>query len=170
MGCGCGWSLALSLLSRIVAVCGPRHASVRGPFRPPQHQGPSTADLPAAKKSSVSFIVCSRRRALCVHCYKKPIKNMKVSIEPPKRCTDKTFYDKTSYNKTSYGTKHPKEQNVLRDKTSLGQNVPWTKRPSDKTSLGQNVLRDKTSYTLIFASWTEFEFFEKKLFLFNLFS
>ena len=61
------------------------------------------------------------------------------------------------------GTKHPKGQNVPRDKTSQfdktsqGQNVPETKRPKgqnvpkEKTSQGtkhhkgQNVTRDKTS-------------------------
>jgi hypothetical protein len=45
----------------------------------------------------------------------------------------------------SIGTKRLAGQNVRTGKTSVGQNVRRTKRPSDKTSVGQNVRRDKTS-------------------------
>jgi hypothetical protein len=51
---------------------------------------------------------------------------------------DKMSVDKTSVDKTSVGTKHLWEQNIRRDKTSVGQNVR-----GDKTSVGQNDRRTK---------------------------
>jgi nucleotidyltransferase/DNA polymerase involved in DNA repair len=46
-------------------------------------------------------------------------------------------------------TKHPEEQNVIREKHSQGQNILWTKHPRDKMSSGTKRTEKKHLNTLI---------------------